>query len=1129
MAGFSGRTGTQRGGILRADMLRAGLIASTMLMPLPLIGAQAQTATAARLSFDLPAQPLRAALTAFARQTGIKFAYPAALTSGRTSPALRGSFSAEEALARLLGGSGLIYAFTSPTSVTISAPAPAGGDAAAADGTIELGTIDVNAGGNPANLPYETPGSTNYISGAEIERFPGLTAGAIFQSTPGVISGSSNNGGSVDPNIRGLQGMNRVATTIDGSQQATSSYRGYNGVDSRTYIDPDLISGITITKGPDGAVPGAIGGTIAAETLGVADILDPGQTYGARVRAGLTSGLTDPVIGQSGVAESGGDAPGPTNISLALATTSETVDFVAAFVRRKTGNYSAGSEGSLTYDGVDGPQRLSSYGYGQEVYNTSEDVTSVLLKTVLRPTDEQEIKLAYMHYDNVYGEVTPGVVNVDNYMLQMPLNSVSLDQATVHYHYKPVETDLVDIRANAYVSNIDETVNYAAYATATPVPQNAVNAGISASNTSRFMVASTPLAVTFGGSYRQESGTPVGDLLVDYGNGAIPPDAQAQVASLFGRAKWEPWSWLAVEGELQYINYQTTYLGVESWSYEGPDFATYAGDGVSPSISVTLSPAEGWQIYAQYQTGIRPPSLREVSMTRGEQLFNPDLDAENARNFEVGVNFLRENLFKPGDEAKLKLAYFDNKTYDYIGREYENARMILFNYDYVQFQGVEFSGGYDAGWGFVDFGINYYTGFNACLDDGACIDYTLQADYLTNQVPPEFTASLTAGLRFWDDRVTVGGRVTYVGERLAELYQGEDDLYFFVTKAWAPYTVVDLFGQWKINDHLTLDVGVQNLLDAYYVDALNNTDMPAPGRTITLGLTGKLGGEGPLPALAKSFPKPNGPWTGPYAGVNAGFGYGGITGTTTAGDGSAHVVAASESADQSLEGLIGGFQGGFDYQFANNLVVGIEADFSWMQMQDEAVIYSTETAALIARDAREARIKYQYDWLSTVRARIGYAAGSWMVYGTGGLAFLKETEQRGQYLAAANPAYSTSAPAPSSTTLAFTETADNVRTGFSVGAGAEYAFGSHWSVKAEYLYAGFGAEDFLFGNGRGGVSRDYQIRTLCRRGQVTAVCSGASTGYVYQSFNGAGDDVIGRTASNEANLQLFRIGLNYRF
>ncbi len=75
-----------------------------------------------------------------------------------------------------------------------------------------------------------------------------------------------------------------MATTIDGSQQSTSSYRGYAGVDNRTYVDPDLISGITVTKGPDGAVGGAIGGTIAMETLGVADILREGENWGVRVR-----------------------------------------------------------------------------------------------------------------------------------------------------------------------------------------------------------------------------------------------------------------------------------------------------------------------------------------------------------------------------------------------------------------------------------------------------------------------------------------------------------------------------------------------------------------------------------------------------------------------------------------------------------------------------------------------------------------------------------------------------------------------------------------------------------------------------------------------------------------------------
>lgn len=71
--------------------------------------AQAQTpATAAAAKrFDIPGQPLAAALAAFAEQSGLKLAYPAELLAGKTAPAVQGTLSPDEALARLLAGSGL--------------------------------------------------------------------------------------------------------------------------------------------------------------------------------------------------------------------------------------------------------------------------------------------------------------------------------------------------------------------------------------------------------------------------------------------------------------------------------------------------------------------------------------------------------------------------------------------------------------------------------------------------------------------------------------------------------------------------------------------------------------------------------------------------------------------------------------------------------------------------------------------------------------------------------------------------------------------------------------------------------------------------------------------------------------
>ena len=56
---------------------------------------------------DIPAGPLEAALTAFAKAAGVLLIYPPALVQGQQSPGLSGSHTPAEALDKLLAGTGL--------------------------------------------------------------------------------------------------------------------------------------------------------------------------------------------------------------------------------------------------------------------------------------------------------------------------------------------------------------------------------------------------------------------------------------------------------------------------------------------------------------------------------------------------------------------------------------------------------------------------------------------------------------------------------------------------------------------------------------------------------------------------------------------------------------------------------------------------------------------------------------------------------------------------------------------------------------------------------------------------------------------------------------------------------------
>ena len=76
------------------------------------------------------------------------------------------------------------------------------------------------------------------------------------------------------------------------------------------------------------------------------------------------------------------------------------------------------------------------------------------------------------------------------------------------------------------------------------------------------------------------------------------------------------------------------------------------------------------------------------------------------------------------------------------------------------------------------------------------------------------------------------------------------------------------------------------------------------------------------------------------------------------------------------------------------------------------------------------------DWFSTVRGRVGIAAGPWLLYGTGGVAFADISNR-----VDIGPDHAANS---------------DTQVGYAVGGGLEWAFARNWSAKAEYLYLGFG-------------------------------------------------------------------------
>src|SRR5216110_3466602 len=172
-------------------------------------------------------------------------------------------------------------------------------------------------------------------------------------------------------------------------------------------------------------------------------------------------------------------------------------------------------------------------------------------------------------------------------------------------------------------------------------------------------------------------------------------------------------------------------------------------------------------------------------------------------------------------------------------------------------------------------------------------------------------------------------------------------------------------------------------------------------------------------------------WSGFYIGGHTGYGRGSSTAVLS--------DPLSVSTNSVFSGVIGGVQGGYNVQLPSGLVLGVEADLTFPNYLISNSIVATLTGA-------RSEVLEQLDYVGTVRGRLGYASGHWLVYATGGFAFAGER---------------------------FINTPDvgpdqkhiNVRPGWAAGAGVEYAFAPHWSVRAEYLYTQFERANVAFPSG----------------------------------------------------------------
>jgi outer membrane immunogenic protein len=176
-------------------------------------------------------------------------------------------------------------------------------------------------------------------------------------------------------------------------------------------------------------------------------------------------------------------------------------------------------------------------------------------------------------------------------------------------------------------------------------------------------------------------------------------------------------------------------------------------------------------------------------------------------------------------------------------------------------------------------------------------------------------------------------------------------------------------------------------------------------------------------------------WAGFYAGVHAGYGWGGEN------DNQSNIVNNSTADSFDVDGFIGGVHAGYNWQ-ANQFVFGFEGDIDYANIKGNADYrgYAFNVPEYILGN-----LELESQWQASARLRVGYAVDNFLLYGTGGVAFADGKLTSAGYGYSYGP---------------YSSDDSNTHTGWTIGAGAEYAFSPNWIARAELRYTDFGSKTY---------------------------------------------------------------------
>lgn len=666
---------------------------------------------------------------------------------------------------------------------------------ARAQNAIVLDTITVLAT-KTAEKTSQSLSAASAVTQQQIEQFMPSKPSDLLFGIPGVtVQERADDPGSAI-NIRGLQDFGRVAITIDGARQ--NFQRTGHNADGMFYLDPEMIGGVDVVRGPVANVngSGAIGGVVSFRTKEADDILAPGKTWGIITRGELGSNR---IQGAGSI--------------FTAARVNPNFDFLVGAVERSKSDYRDAT--------------------GSVVPNTGFDDWSGLAKMTFRPAEGHQLKLGVVNFDSRYNTGQPFFFDFGTPFGKLETTSIYATHvqnqiANARWTYARPGDTLFDLDGSVYwTRTITDQTKIDGLGTSFGAEGDIGDSrnftiqtvGGDLHNTSRFAVGPLRNAVTYGIDGFHDKVDTAG-----FGT-EFTPSGERTVSGGFVQLRSTYSTWLEIIGAARYDRYSLDGGGLQS-----------KGDRLSPKITLGMTPLAGMTPYVTYAEGYRAPTITETLVAGVHPVFpqfpflpNPMLKPEVGHTQEVGLNVRFDDVLAAHDSFRGKFNVYRNDVDDFIelrlvphlgtGQSGLICNAPIFinpfgppiapgfceqyqNVSHARLEGAEFEMVYDAGPWFAGLAGSRVRGHN--LDTGAPLA----------KIPPD-SMTVTLGGRFLDRKLTVAVAWQAVAAKHQEDIprDASGDLVFPATGA---YNLVNLYVGYQPAPNVLASFSIENLLNEQY-------------------------------------------------------------------------------------------------------------------------------------------------------------------------------------------------------------------------------------------------------------------------------------------------------------------------